>query len=98
MAMTTDAVDPLTPAIPAGAYDHLLARVLPQARAQRTWEPSDGTLPALFVSHGAPPVLDDPQWLDDLYTWSQSMPKPRAILWRYLARSLVRNSSSDALG
>ena len=48
-------VDPLHPAVPAGAYDDLLARVLPQARAQRTWEPSDGTLPALFVSHGAPP-------------------------------------------
>ena len=67
-------------AIPAGAYDDLLLRVLPQARAQRGWEPSDGALPALFVSHGAPPVLDDPQWLDDLFTWSQSMPKPRGIV------------------
>jgi 4,5-DOPA dioxygenase extradiol len=78
--MTTNTVDPLHPAVPAGAYDDLLARVLPQARAQRTWEPSDGALPALFVSHGAPPVLDDPQWLIDLFTWSQSMPKPRAIV------------------
>jgi 4,5-DOPA dioxygenase extradiol len=78
--MTSNAVDPLNPAIPAGAYDDLLARVLPQARAQRAWEPSDKALPALFVSHGAPPVLDDPQWLDDLFTWSQSMPKPRAIV------------------
>jgi 4,5-DOPA dioxygenase extradiol len=25
-------------------------------------------------------VLDDPQWLIDLFTWSQSMPKPRAIV------------------
>jgi 4,5-DOPA dioxygenase extradiol len=78
--MTTNTVDPLHPAVPAGAYDDLLARVLPQARAQRTWEPSDGALPALFVSHGAPPVLDDPRWLIDLFTWSQSMPKPRAIV------------------
>ncbi|MEV7622449.1 class III extradiol ring-cleavage dioxygenase [Actinoplanes sp. NPDC089786] len=65
---------------PAGAYDALLARVLPQARDQRVWEPADGPLPALFVSHGAPPTLDDPQWLDDLHAWGRSMPKPRAIV------------------
>ncbi|MFD5141958.1 DODA-type extradiol aromatic ring-opening family dioxygenase [Streptomyces sp. NPDC058401] len=78
--MTTEAVDLLNPAVQAGAYDDLLARVLPQARAQRAWEQSDGALPALFVSHGAPPVLNDPQWLEDLFTWGQSMPKPRAIV------------------
>lgn len=69
-----------TPTVPAGAYDDLLARVLPKARDQRVWEQSDGTMPTLFVSHGAPPTLDDPQWLDDLFTWGQSMPKPRAIV------------------
>jgi 4,5-DOPA dioxygenase extradiol len=72
--------DILNPAIPAGAYDDLRARVLPQARAQRAWTPDDGPLPALFVSHGAPPTLDAPQWLDSLFAWSQSMPKPRAIV------------------
>ncbi|WP_229068923.1 class III extradiol ring-cleavage dioxygenase [Actinoplanes sp. DH11] len=69
-----------TRSVPAGAYDALLARALPQARTQRAWEPADGPLPALFVSHGAPPTLDDPQWLDDLFRWGQSMPKPRAIV------------------
>ena len=72
--------DPFHPAVPAGAYDDLLTRVLPQARAQRAWTPADGPLPALFVSHGAPPTLDDPQWLSDLFTWSQSLPKPRAVV------------------
>ncbi|QDP97709.1 dioxygenase [Microlunatus elymi] len=66
--------------VPAGAYDELLARVLPQAREQKVWQPSDGPLPSLFVSHGAPPTLDDPQWLADLFAWSQTMPKPRAIV------------------
>lgn len=65
---------------PAGAYDDLLARVLPQAKAQRPWQESDGPMPALFVSHGAPPTLDDPRWLADLFSWSQSLPKPRAIV------------------
>ena len=72
--------DPFHPAVPAGAYDELLTRVLPQARAQRAWTPEDGPLPALFVSHGAPPTLDDPEWLDGLFRWSQSLPKPRAIV------------------
>lgn len=76
--MTT--IDLFNPAVPAGAYDDLLVRALPQARAQRTWEPSDGPLPALFVSHGAPFTLDDPQWLDSLFSWGQTMPKPRGIV------------------
>jgi 4,5-DOPA dioxygenase extradiol len=71
---------PGVPAVPAGAYDDLLARVLPQARQQKMWEPSDGPMPSLFISHGAPPTLDDPQWLDDLYQWGTSMPKPRSIV------------------
>ncbi len=72
--------DPFNPKVPAGAYDALLADVLPQAREQRLWEPADGPLPSLFVSHGAPPTLDDADWLRDLYTWGQSMPKPRGIV------------------
>lgn len=68
------------PSRPAGAYDDLLARVLPQARDHRAWEPADGPLPSLFVSHGAPPTLNDPQWLNDLFEWAQSLPKPRAIV------------------
>lgn len=65
---------------PAGAYDDHLARVLRQAREQRSWSPSDGPLPSLFVSHGAPFTLDDPQWIGDLFDWAQSMPKPQAVL------------------
>ncbi|MET7991768.1 class III extradiol ring-cleavage dioxygenase [Amycolatopsis sp. NPDC005232] len=72
--MTTD------PRGPAGAYHALVARVLEQARAQRTWTSEDGALPALFVSHGAPPTLDDPVWLDELFTWAQTLPKPRGIV------------------
>ncbi|MER6392512.1 class III extradiol ring-cleavage dioxygenase [Streptomyces sp. NPDC001523] len=65
---------------PAAAYDDLLARALPRAREQRAWNTSDGPMPSLFVSHGAPFTLDDPQWLGDLFGWAQSMPKPRAIV------------------
>ena len=78
MSKTLD--DILNPARPAGAYDDLLAEVLPTATAQRPWEPADGPLPALFVSHGAPPTLDDPRWLRDLFDWGQSLPKPRGVV------------------
>ncbi|KHL19527.1 4,5-DOPA dioxygenase extradiol [Mumia flava] len=72
--------DPFNPATPAGAYDALLAEVLPRAGDHRPWEPADGAMPALFVSHGAPPTLDDPTWLRDLYDWARRMPRPRAIV------------------
>jgi hypothetical protein len=56
--MTSRSVEDLfSPTTPAGAYDALLTRVLPEARDHRLWEPADGPLPSLFVSHGVPPTL-----------------------------------------
>lgn len=37
-------------------------------------------LPALFVAHGAPPLLDDAQWVGELRLWAQSLPRPKSIL------------------
>lgn len=68
------------PAEPGRAFDEFMARRAPGARELREWTPEDGAMPALYLSHGAPPVFDDPHWIDQLFTWSQSMPKPRAIL------------------
>ena len=70
----------LNPAVPAGAFDELLAAAAPASRAHRQWEPADGPLPALFLSHGAPPLFDDPVWMRELFAWAQTMPKPRNIL------------------
>jgi 4,5-DOPA dioxygenase extradiol len=65
---------------PAGAFDELLATAAPASRAQRSWEPGDGALPALFLSHGAPPLFDDPLWMRELFAWAQDLPKPKNIL------------------
>lgn len=65
---------------PAGAIFDLRERAIPLADQHRRWQPSDGPMPALFVSHGAPPALDDHDWMNSLYDWAQSLPKPRAIV------------------
>ncbi|MFI9587870.1 dioxygenase [Streptomyces sp. NPDC052236] len=37
-------------------------------------------MPALYLSHGAPPLADDPLWPGELAAWSASLPRPTAIL------------------
>ncbi|MFH9608198.1 dioxygenase [Streptomyces sp. NPDC017448] len=37
-------------------------------------------MPALYLSHGAPPLADDPLWPGQLAAWSAELPRPRAIL------------------
>ena len=66
--------------VAAGAYDAFVTGATARSRAQRPWTPDDGPLPSVYVSHGAPPLLDDAAWMDDLFGWSQSLPKPSAIL------------------
>lgn len=39
-----------------------------------------GRMPALYIGHGAPPLLDDPVWSQELRTWAADLPRPRAIL------------------
>lgn len=53
------------------------SRVSPRNRA---WTPEDGPLPALYLSHGAPPLFEDPEWMARLMAWARGIPRPRAIL------------------
>jgi 4,5-DOPA dioxygenase extradiol len=46
----------------------------------RPWDPDDGPLPAVYLSHGAPPTLEDAGWMGELFEWARTMPKPKAIL------------------
>jgi 4,5-DOPA dioxygenase extradiol len=41
---------------------------------------SDARMPALYIGHGAPPLLDDPIWSGQLAAWAQDLPRPTAIL------------------
>ncbi|MBV6727805.1 dioxygenase [Nocardioides daeguensis] len=37
-------------------------------------------MPALYIGHGAPPLLDDPLWSSQLAAWAGDLPRPKAIL------------------
>src|SRR3954452_17865088 len=37
-------------------------------------------MPALYLGHGAPPLVDDPTWPGQLEAWSARLPQPKAIL------------------
>lgn len=42
---------------------------------------ADGVrMPALYLSHGAPPLADDARWCAELAAWSAQLPHPDAIL------------------
>jgi 4,5-DOPA dioxygenase extradiol len=68
------------PLVPAGAYDEFAATAGPASAAQRAWTEADGALPALYIGHGAPPLLDDAEWMAQLASWTHTLPKPRGVL------------------
>jgi 4,5-DOPA dioxygenase extradiol len=37
-------------------------------------------MPALYLSHGAPPLADDALWTRQLADWSRQLPKPKSVL------------------
>jgi 4,5-DOPA dioxygenase extradiol len=39
-----------------------------------------GRLPALYLGHAAPPLIDDPLWSRELADWGQRLGRPNAIL------------------
>ena len=40
----------------------------------------NAAMPALYIGHGAPPLLDDPIWSGQLAAWARDLPRPKAIL------------------
>src|SRR5688500_11515736 len=37
-------------------------------------------MPALYIGHGAPNLVDDPLWTGQLAAWARALPRPTAIL------------------
>jgi 4,5-DOPA dioxygenase extradiol len=41
---------------------------------------ASGRMPTIYLSHGAPPLADDPLWPGQLAAWSAALPRPQAVL------------------
>ncbi|WP_243731554.1 dioxygenase [Nocardioides ochotonae] len=59
---------------------------------------STGRMPALYLGHGAPPLLDDPVWSGQLAALARELPRPKAILivsahWESAPVSLTGNGA-----
>lgn len=66
------------------------------------WTPEAGPMPALFIGHGAPPLLDDRLWTVELAALAGSLPRPVAILivsahWQAAPMSLSAVGASTPL-
>lgn len=69
-----------TMTVPFGASAVACGRTREGTMTTRTNSPTTGTMPVVFIAHGAPPLLDDASWKAELAAWSKAMPKPKAIL------------------
>ena len=59
---------------------------------------TESRMPALYIGHGAPPLLDDPVWSGELKAWARDLPRPKAILivsahWEAAPLSLSANGA-----
>lgn len=64
----------------AAAFDAFEPDALVDSSTQAVWQSGDAPLPSLFISHGAPPLFEDADWIRQLFRWSTGMPKPRGIV------------------
>jgi 4,5-DOPA dioxygenase extradiol len=62
--------------ISAAEVEEATAAVTERAAAAVT----EGRMPAIYLGHGAPPLVDDPLWVAELAAWAKTMPRPQAIL------------------
>ena len=73
-------MDPFATAHPGAAFDAFEPGARERAAGRTPWTPQDGPLPALYLSHGAPPLFDDAEWMTRLGEWADRLPTPKAIL------------------
>jgi 4,5-DOPA dioxygenase extradiol len=62
------------------AFDRLAPEAAQRAASRPGWNDGDAALPALYISHGAPPVFEDEPWMREWLDWADRLPTPRGIL------------------
>ena len=64
--------------VPADAAAQVTSRV--SAARAAAGDAHCDRMPAMYLGHGAPPLVDDPLWTTQLAAWAGALPRPRAIL------------------
>ena len=64
----------------AAAKDGDARRAAVQDAAARAPDGAAGRMPAIYLSHGAPPLADDALWTRQLAGWSSALPRPASVL------------------
>ena len=59
--------------------DRLEPQEAPSTRPSKA-ETRAGRMPAIFLAHGSPYLLDDAKWTAELAAWAQAMPRPKSVL------------------
>lgn len=49
-------------------------------RTEANRNDSGGRMPVIFAAHGAPILLDDPEWIGEFTSWANALPRPKSIL------------------
>jgi 4,5-DOPA dioxygenase extradiol len=49
-------------------------------QAQRPLATPSSRMPVIFAAHGAPVLLDDVSWIQELKAWADAMPRPKGVL------------------
>jgi 4,5-DOPA dioxygenase extradiol len=60
----------------------------------------DQPMPALYLGHGAPPLVDDETWTSQLARWASELPKPKEILMvsaHWESAPLTLGATADAV-
>ena len=59
--------------VPPNAAEHVAERAATAVTPDR--------MPAIYLGHGAPPLVDDPLWVTQLEAWARAMPGPAPSSW-----------------
>ena len=60
--------------------DDEVAAAAEAVRASAAAAQVPGRMPAVYLGHGAPPLLDDALWVAELAAWAEALPRPSAVL------------------
>ena len=65
---------------PSEAPEPRLAAAAAEVAERAASAQVDGRMPAIYLGHGAPILVDDALWVAQLAAWARALPRPRAIL------------------